>query len=134
MESYSLNIKDYLNNPSELKGKTVLVTMGGINTGTTRRITKIASANKTTIILGGSETKYNWNKNPKGDNSRIGWGNNNSFELITEQYAKELSAEWGRNKLEKQLRLEIYDKLPHLTIEQLKQILNSITAETKNKS
>lgn len=106
----------------DLIGKTVLVTVGSIR-HPSRRISKISRTTAAFFYIEESETKFRISDGAKaGKYERSDWGTICECELITEERANELRAEWNKKKLILKMKEDFKTKIDSLTFEQLEQI------------
>ncbi len=117
--------------PEELVGKLVLYSSGkSYNNRLNQAIRTIERITTTGFRISKHESiVFNFNGDQKGLNSRADIGTISRCELITEEKAKELVAQWNQNKLISKMKTEIKDKLDSLSFEQLEKITKIINPQ-----
>jgi len=119
-----MKLIDFKNNPQELIGKTVIYESGMTHSEYRRRsLMKIIKVTKTGFkLFSMPDTLFNFDGSEKGLNIPSRMAIISKCELVTEEEADILRAEWKQQKQVKQLREKMKAKLETMTFEQLKKM------------
>lgn len=120
-----MNFKDFEKNPQELVGKTVLYESGmSYSYKRNRSLIKIEKVTKTGFrLFTMPDTLFSLiDGSQKGLNGRADMAIISKCKLITDEEANKLRKQWKRNKIERELREKMQEKLKTMTFEQLKKM------------
>jgi hypothetical protein len=120
-----MDFKDFANNPQELVGKTVLYVRGfSYSENKSRTLLKIEKVTKTGFRLCTMpHAMFSlFDGMQKGLGGKMSMGTISRCELVTEDEAHQLRAQWKRNQETRVLREQMKIKLDTMTLEQLQKM------------